>query len=423
MLPMDRIDGIEVRATAPEEYRAASAVVSTALMSAPSSDDDWAKSSVIPSWEGSDSLSAWEGGRCVAHVAGYRFDTLVPGGAWLPTSGVTRVGVLATHRRRGLLRTLLTRLLTEAAERGQVLASLRASETIIYQRFGFGLAGRNAEATLMSQAALPLTGAATSGTMRLLQRDEILTTVTDLYERAARRPGVLRRPAWMWQRYLEKTLELGGDAEFVAVHTSADGVDDGFVHYHVKWKDSGKQAPWTAPRGTGEVYDLWGTDPAAELALWEYLFSIDLVDEWYAEERPVDDVIQFAVADTRAYRTRWIFDEQWLRLLDVDAALTARRFADVEGAVTVAVTDAMLPRNNGVWSVSAAGAKRIDDIDAGEGADLAADIGQLSAAYLGGTPWRALVAAGRIDVRDPAAVALADALFAVPELPYCCSGF
>ena len=171
--------------------------------------------------------------------------------------------------------------------------------------------------------------------MRLLGHDEILPTVAEVYDRAARRPGVIARPTWMWQRYLEKALELGGDAEFVAVHTSADGVDDGFVHYHVKWVEERS----TPSRGTGEVYDLWGVTPAVELALWDYLCNVDLVDEWYAEERPVDDVIQFAVADTRAYRTKWIFDEQWLRLLDVDAALTARRFADVDGAVTIGVSD------------------------------------------------------------------------------------
>ncbi len=148
----------------------------------------------IASWEGSDSLSAWDGDRCVGHVAGYRFDTLVPGGAWLPTSGVTRVGVLSTHRRRGLLRELLSRLLTEAADRGQVLASLRASETRIYQRFGFGLAGRSAEATITLAGRPSDHRAATGGTMRLLRPDEILPTVVDVYDRAARRPGVLKRP-------------------------------------------------------------------------------------------------------------------------------------------------------------------------------------------------------------------------------------
>ena len=66
--------------------------------------------------------------------------------------------------------------------------------------------------------------------------------------------------------------------------------------------------------------------------------------------------------------------------------------------MTIGVTDPLLPQNTGVWSVSAAGAKRLgDDADA----DLAVDIGQLSAAYLGGTPWRSLVDAGRVDVSQP----------------------
>jgi predicted acetyltransferase len=410
------MDGIEIRVTAPEEYRAASATVSTALLVAPVNDDDWGKPGRVPSWEASDSLSAWDHGRCVGHAAGYRFDTLVPGGAWLPTSGVTRIGVLSTHRRRGLLRVMLTRLLAEAADRGQVLASLRASETRIYQRFGFGLAGRSAEATITSQDALPITGVAGGGTMRVLLGDEIIETAREIYGRVARRPGVLDRPTWMWQRYFDKAVELGGDAEFVAVHTSADGVDDGFVHYGVKWVE----ARSTPARGTGEIYDLWGVSPAVELALWDHVCNVDLVDEWYAEERPVDDIIQFAVADTRAYRQKWLFDEQWLRLLDVDAALTARRYADVDGSLTIAVTDPLLPRNTGVWSVSSAGAKRLGDEAE---TDLVADIGQLSAAYLGGTAWRSLVDAGRVDVANHSAVPVADALFAVPEAPFSCSGF
>ena len=226
-------------------------------MHAPPDDEDWDKPGRVASWEDSDSLSAWDGGRCVGHAAGYRFDTLVPGGAWLPTSGVTRVGVLSTHRRRGLLRALMTRLLADAAERGQVLASLRASETRIYQRFGFGLAGRSAEATITSRDALPITGSPRPARCACSAHDEILPPSCRLYDRVARRPGVLNRPDWLWQRYLEKAIELGGDAEFVAVHTSADGVDDGFVHYSVKWVE----ARSTPPRGTGEVYDLWGMTP------------------------------------------------------------------------------------------------------------------------------------------------------------------
>ena len=147
---MPMMDSIEIRATAPDEYRLAGATVATALMHAPMNDETGRSLAASRRGRAPMSLSAWDQRRCVGNVAGYRFDTLVPGGAWLPTSGVTRVGVLSTHRRRGLLRAMITRLLAEAADRGQVLASLRASETRIYQRFGFGLAGRCAEVMLTS---------------------------------------------------------------------------------------------------------------------------------------------------------------------------------------------------------------------------------------------------------------------------------
>lgn len=420
--PWDDERMIEIRATAPDEYRTAANVMGAALLHGPASDDDWAKS--LPSWEQSDSLTAWDGERCVAHVAGYRFDTIVPGGARLATNGVTRVGVLSTHRRRGLLRTLMTRLLTEAHERGQVLASLRASETPIYQRYGFGLAGELSEANVVASGARPFTGAATGGSLRMLRADEVLDTIRPIYDRVATRPGVLVRPDWMWERYLRGAVApSGGDGEFVVVHASPgpDGtlVDDGFVHYAVKWKT----ANFTVPEGRGEVYELWGADASIELALWEYLCSIDLVREWYAEERPVDDPAAIAAADVRAYSARrW--DEQWLRLLDVDAALAARTYgngAATVGTLTVAVSDELLPHNAGTWEIGDHGAKRVDLDPAA--ADLAVDVRELAAEVHGGVRMSALAAIGRVDVREPRAVAIADALFVATPAPYCGSGF
>ena len=406
---------IEIRATAPDELRATGAVVATALMHAPHSDEDWDK--YRSSWEDSDSLSAWDGDRCVATMAAFRFDTLVPGEAWLPTAGVTRVGVLPTHRRQGLARRMMERLLADARERGQVLASLRASEAVIYPRFGFGLAGDTAEAVVVPADARPLSGAAPGGSIRLLAHDEVLTTLPPIYARVARRPGVIARPAWMWKRYLEKATELGGDAEFVVVHTSADGIDDGFAHYKVEWKTEN----FVNASGRGEVYEVWGADAAVELALWDYLCSVDLVREWYCEERPVDEILRVAANDPRAYLLKVRWDEQWLRLLDVDAALTGRAYNDVDDSFSLAVADSLFPANDGVWEISANGAKRAAVEPAV--ADLAADVREVSAAYLGGVPWSALAAAGRVDVRRADALAGADRLFQSSPAPFCGSGF
>ena len=139
--------------------------------------------------------------------------------------------------------------------------------------------------------------------------------------------------------------------------------------------------------------------PSVELALWDYLCNLDLVREWYAEERPVDDAIQMAVTDRRGYEVRHTWDEQWLRILDVDAALAARSYAEFASAFTVSVTDDIIEANNGVWEISSAGAKRTS-IDATD-ADIATDIGGISAAYLGGPKWTFLADAARIEVAQP----------------------
>lgn len=408
---------IEIRPTRPEDYRAAANTISAALLFPPPT-DEWFERS-LPSWQEMPStFTAWDGDRCVGHAGQFVFDTTVPGGALLPTGGVSRVGVLATHRRRGSGSGLMRALVADAADRDLTLMSLRASEAVIYPRFGFGVAGEYTECKLIAHRARPIAGAATGGSFRLLSPDELLDVVPPLYERVAhRRPGVVSRPSSWWRRYLREAIDQS-KASFVAVHTGDDG-DDGYVHYTVEWND----VPGAG--GKGSVHDLFGASDAVELALWRYLLDVDLVQEWTADERPVDDLVRFACYDRRAYQIKSVDDEQWLRLVDVDAALTARTYAPVDGVVTIGVHDPLLGRNDGTWRVTAAGAERLDDRAPSEasGVDIATTIGSLSAAYLGGTPWWTLAATGAVTAGDPAAVARADALFASQPLPWCGSHF
>ena len=132
--------------------------------------------------------------------------------------------------------------------------------------------------------------------MRLLRTDEVLDVVPALYERVARRwVGTIGRPEWMWKRYLKTATEPAstpfGKGEFVAVHTDIDGVDDGYVHYETELLEQFA----TVFNGSGTVHDLWGASDAIELALWQYLFDIDLVKTWRASERPVNDPIRRAI--------------------------------------------------------------------------------------------------------------------------------
>jgi len=73
------------------------------------------------------SLAAFDGPVQVGTAGAYSFQLSVPGFATLPGAGVTWVGVLPTHRRRGVLSSLMRRQLPEIRDRGEPVAVLWAS--------------------------------------------------------------------------------------------------------------------------------------------------------------------------------------------------------------------------------------------------------------------------------------------------------
>ncbi len=392
----------------PDELRSVGAVVAVALLQAPHSDELWGKSE--PTWRACETISAFDGSACVGSVSEFLVDTTIPGGALLPTAAITRVGVLPTHRRQGIGRQLMERLVLEASGRGRMLASLRATEAVIYPRFGFGVAGENASAVIDSRRSRPLRSAEIEGSFRILDRSEILDVVPALYERVAhRRPGAITRPDWLWSRYLDTAI-AGSAASFVAVHLDISGYPDGYAHYDVSWHDEFSEAP----AGHGRIRELYGADAGIEVAMWRYLLDIDLVNIWRADERPLDDVAKFVVADSRAYAVKAVGDEQWLRLLDVDVALGTRTYNSTDRNVTIMVRDPLMANNSGTWQIDAHGAYRSH-----REPDLIVGIDTMSAAYMGGTPWWALHAAGHVREQRPNAVVDADNLFASRPLPYC----
>jgi predicted acetyltransferase len=398
---------IEIRLTQPHEYRLAANAFVVALMVPPPTDEQWERS--LPSWQEAPSYSAWDGDICVGHGSHDIVDTTVPGGARLSTSAVTRVGILPTYRRRGLGTGLMRALIDDAVQRDLVLMSLRASEAVIYQRYGFGVAGDFCEATIDPQRVSPIAGAATEGSFRILEPDEIVDTLGPLYERVAhRRPGVLTRPRHWTTRQFRAAIERK-EASFVAVHHDVEGEPDGYVHYTVTWSD-GMNAGST---GLGDVHELLGATDAVELALWQYIVDTDLVTRWKTVGRPADDLVRLAANDSRGYQQTSIEDEQWLRLIDADRALRGRSYHQASGSVTIRVADPLIPANNGTWRISAEGAERTDDAP-----DLSVGIETISAVYLGGPSWAALAVVDDVEVTNPGAIATADTLFASRPLPW-----
>jgi predicted acetyltransferase len=355
--------------------------------------------------------AAFDGAEIVGGAGAFPFELSVPGGP-ARCAGVTVVGVLPTHRRRGILDRLMRAQLADVRERGEPLAALWASEETIYGRFGYGLATQDVmmEATRVHAALQPALPARV-GTTRLVSHEEALRVFPRVYDRVFRRtPGfVSRSKAWWEVRKLDDRPERRrGGGELNRVLLEIDGRPAGYALYRIKLEFEGVH-------NTSRVIVLEaiGDSPAATRELWRYLLAIDWVAEIHCELLPVDHPLFLLVQ--RPNRLGWkLVDALWLRLVDVGAALSARTFAS-DGRVTFDVAaDPVLPDNVGTWTLADGVARR-----SRRRADVRLDVQALACAYLGGFTFADLARAGRVEEIARGGIARADALFRVDAKPWC----
>jgi predicted acetyltransferase len=363
-------------------------------------------------------IAVVDGSDIVASAGAYSFDVALPGGVTTPMAGVTWVGCLPTHRRRGILTQMMRHQLDDVADRGEAIAGLTASEAVIYNRFGYGVASQYVEAKLPRARARMRSVPHVGGSMRMVWGDERLKVLGPLYDEWRRqRPGAVNRSDGRWEQYLrDREFERhGASAMFHAVHEDANGRPDGYVTYRVKEGDGYAENKLFL----NEVVSL---DREVEAALYQFAFDVDLVDKFTLRFEPVDSPLPWRLVDQRAYYSAGVWDFLWIRVLDTAAALATRRYA-VEGSVVVEVVDAFRPDG------AAAGRFRVDGGPDGatcarstDDADITTTVEALGSAYLGGVRWTTLADAGQVS-GSPEALHRADAMFASTPLPFCNTGF
>ncbi len=358
-------------------------------------------------------IAAYDGDRVVGTAGIFSFDFTIPGGV-VPAAGVTFVGVQPTHRRRGVLRRMMRMQLDAVHDRGESLAVLWASEGSIYQRFGYGLSTMAMRLAVELERAAFRTPHTPSGIVRFVDVDEARRLFPPVFEAVApTRPGFFGRTPAFWDAEVFRDPEhwrRGASAAFYVVHDVA-GEIDGFARYRIRdsWNDSG-------PRSAVIVTDKLATNPAAELDLWRFLLDIDLMAQLEAWNVPPDDPIILNALEPRRLGIG-LGDGMWLRVVDVSAALAQRRYA-ADGSVVMEVSDEFCDWNDGRWSLSVEdGIPRVEP--ATDAADLALDVTDLGAAYLGGFSFVQLADAGRVRELQPGALARADAMFRTPRPPWC----
>ncbi|MEU9251244.1 GNAT family N-acetyltransferase [Streptomyces sp. NPDC048270] len=366
------------------------------------------------------SLGVWDGEQCVGSASAFTFRLSVPGGARVPAAGVTMVGVSPTHRRRGVLRSMMRRLLDDVRTAGEPLAVLTASDPAIYGRFGYGTAAYALAVEIdTTRVRLSVPPGTDEVSVRLVDPEKALADCERVYaELVSRRPGMpARQPGW--DRFVLSDPPEGRDGASPLQCVVAEGPDGeiaGYARYRVKpeWDYSGSE-------GKVEVVDLDALDPAATAALWRYLFGIDLTWTVRAGRRPVDDPVLHLVSDVRRSKPS-VRDSLHVRLVDVAAALTARTYAAPLDLV-LEVEDAFCPWNEGRWRLVADGEGAAVCTRTAEPADLELSVRELGSAYLGGTALASLAAAGLVRELRPGAVVRASRAFAGDVAPWLPHGF
>jgi predicted acetyltransferase len=349
-------------------------------------------------------FGTFDGNEIVGATRSGGFDMVVPGGATLPCAVVEDVSVLATHRRRGVLTQMMARQLEDLHEKGEPLAALNATESVIYGRFGFGVGSFREDWRIARHHTAFERPVDTAGRVRLVDAAEASELFPPVSQSSlGGRPGYIRVTPQFWGLHMAdpEFWRHGGSAHFLAVYEE-DGKAAGYAMYRIRG-------------ATVVVKQLVAATDEAAGALWRYCFDLDLMTNIEAPARPVDDPLLWMLADPRRLE-RSVRDAHWLRLVDVEVGLKTRSYS-CEGRLVFEVRDSVCAWNEGRLEIEGgpvgAECRRTD-----ANADVILSAGDLAAAYLGAASFRTLASAGRVEQVKPGALERADAMFATGVAPW-----
>ena len=341
------------------------------------------------------------------------FELTVPGGS-LPMLGVLLIVVKSTHRRRGVMSRMIRHQLHTQHEQGtEPVAGLTASESVIYGRFGYGRACYHAAFEIpRHRAALrPVAGVDEVRVRLVPTADSVPACEAILNRQVGKRAGMMVRPERLGRLFaLDLDRHRAGRSALRTALAERGGHAVGFARYRTKedWQNG-------VHKGQTSVQEIYADDAAGYAALFRYLTDIDLTTTTSFTRQPVDWPLRYLLEDLRAAQMR-VRESLYLRLVDVDRALAGRRYATSVDLV-LELNDELCPWNAGRWRLS--GDEKTAECTRTEAAaDLALDVRELAAVYLGGSTLAELDQAGLIAELRPGAVAEASRAFATQLAPW-----
>ena len=362
--------------------------------------------------------AAYDGERIVATLRTFGAEMTVPGGGVLSADAVTSVATTPSHRRRGALTSMMTLSLQAAVERRDPISILIAARWPIYGRYGYGPATNLAEYSIDTGIA-DFGAHGRDGVVEYVDTATGYALMPALFDRFRRaQSGAITRDYVDFDREFGKSTVPGRKTwvGWVVVHRPAPNAEiDGLLRYHVDESWDGMR-----PKSTAVIDDLVSTSTEAYAALWKLCCDLDNIATLTAENRSVDESLPWMLADARAVVQTRRFDNIWVRILDVEVALAARRYPTT-GSLVIEVRDAM---NHAAGRyLLEAGPDDASCTPTTTAPDVELDVTTLGAAYLGGTSLQTMAAAGLVVEHRAGAIALADAMFRWSAVPWCNTWF
>jgi predicted acetyltransferase len=364
-------------------------------------------------------LAAFDGDAIVGNAGAFTFDLAVPGDR-LPAAGVTYVGVTATHRRRGLLTSMMEHQLHDIHDRGEAVAILWASEAAIYGRYGYGVAARKSDIVIDRIDARLRKDCPDDDTvsLHLVAAEDMPAVIAAVDADVPGRPGSLQRnEKWIASLLVDIEDDRNGYSALRHLVARRGSQPVGYALYRAK---NGSVRPYSLADGDAVVWQQQALTPAVDAMLTRYLLSLDLVRRVRWWNQPLDTSLPHLLIDPRQARTT-VTDGLHLRVIDVPAALAGRRYLTPLDVV-IELTDPVFASNAGRWRLRGDREKAFCEPTESP-ADVAMDIETLGAIYLGGTSLTSLAAAGRVSGGSDDSVREVSAAFGWDAQPWCLSTF
>ena len=333
-----------------------------------------------------------------------------------PVVMIDAVSTLPIYRRRGYLRKLVTNHFERLHEHGeQSMAILWAGQAAIYQRYGYAVVSTRNAYNIEPRYLKFTLAQSVPGAFREVGDDEF-GLIVELYQSfRAERTGYLHRTPLSWERNILTPPPKPWGGVLGKVVYEEEGKPLGYLVYTIERVD------WPEYRGQGLIIrDLVWLRTSAYQAMWGYLSHMDNVGNILWRNVPPDDPLPYLLLEPRMLNVT-LGDGIMARIVDVERALTLRRYP-VTGTLTFEVLDELCPWNHGRWQLETS-ATEASACRTNTSPQLRMPVSTLAMIIFNQISATEAARMGCLDVLEPGALSLWDAVMRTAYRPFCADEF